>query len=77
MKSCAQTDLDEFFPLNEKQKSFYKAKLKPDIFQCLDWSQDYYVNSQDELSVFFAPCNYLHNSDDTVSKDCIADLEAQ
>ena len=35
------------------------------------------MNSRDELNFYFVPCNYLHNSDDTVSQDCISDLEAQ
>ena len=55
-------------------------------FYCFDWNDEFQIygdETQDSkyVEIFLLPCNYLHQSlgyeDDSVSEECIWDLQEQ
>jgi hypothetical protein len=89
---CTDADFDKFYPVSQNSKDELKVTRtdpKKGLF-CLDeWTDDLFVGGDEAgkdyqiVEMIMAPCNYVNRefnktaTEDTIAKDCIADLNAQ
>ena len=87
---CTDEDFAEFYPPEVNSAAKLKSiKEDPERgFLCLDWNDEkpFEIGGREtdinytRLDIVMSPCNYLHTmleyKDDTVSPDCITDLES-
>jgi hypothetical protein len=87
---CTEADYAEFYPAHTNSEDQLKAMQSDENrgLYCVDeWDDDMFAGGEEEASEYqrldFAvvPCNYIHyefgDVGDTISEDCIADLDAQ
>ena len=87
---CTEEDYAEFYPVEINSANKLKS-IKEDPIRgmlCLDWNDNKPLEiggrendiNYTRLDIVLAPCNYLHTmldyKDDTISPECIEDLES-